>query len=155
VARLRWWVLSGAAVLVLALRGADASAAEWPDSTRVDTAQVDTTVAARSPRGAMLRSMALPGWGQFYNRKYIKGGLFAAAEIGSAVAYFVRRDQIDRETPPGEARARNVYFFTTIGMVLFSMGDAYVDAHLDAVDWGEIDIGATERGMEARLKVRW
>ena len=136
--------------ILLAALGAEAGAVGELDSTRTDTAGV-----GRSPRGAMLRSLALPGWGQFYNGKHIKSGLFAAAEIGSVVAFFVRRDQINREATPGIRRKRNIYLFTTIGAVLLSMGDAYVDAHLDAVDWGEIDVGASERGMVARLTVRW
>ena len=103
----------------------------------------------------MLRSLALPGWGQFYNGKHFKGSLIAAAEVGSVAAFFVRRDQIRRDTPPGVAHERNVFFFTTIGVILYSMGDAYVDAHLDAVDWSEIDVGATERGLEARIVIRW
>lgn len=55
-------------------------------------AQVDTTVAAvtrpaHTPRGALWRAAALPGWGQWYNRQYTKipvvylglGGLGALA----------------------------------------------------------------------------
>ncbi|MFH0921294.1 MAG: DUF5683 domain-containing protein [Fibrobacterota bacterium] len=36
----------------------------------------------RSPRGALLRSMLLPGWGQLYNRQYAKLGLLAMAAAG-------------------------------------------------------------------------
>ena len=57
------------------------------------TAQVDTTATAshlpegHSPRGALWRAAAVPGWGQLYNRQYVKipivylglGGLTAAA----------------------------------------------------------------------------
>ena len=98
----------------------------------------------------MLRSLALPGWGQFYNGRTVKGGLVAAAEVGSVVAFFVRRDQIHRETPPGSIPKRNLYFFTTIGILLYSMVDAYVDAHLDTVDWGKVQVEPGEGGVEIR-----
>jgi hypothetical protein len=42
-------------------------------------AQSDTLLKI-SPKGALLRSAFIPGWGQVYNRKPIKGLLFLAAE---------------------------------------------------------------------------
>jgi len=36
----------------------------------------------RSPRGALIRSMVLPGWGQFYNHQYSKLGLLIMAAAG-------------------------------------------------------------------------
>ena len=107
---------------------------------------VDST-AVNVPRRAMLRSLVLPGWGQFYNGKKIKGGVIAAVEVGSAVAYFVRRDQL-RSVGSSE---RDVYFFTTIGVVLYAMADAYVDAYLDRVDWAEVEMGV---GMDGAAQFR-
>lgn len=98
-------------------------------------------VEAKSPTGAMLRSALLPGWGQFYNGKKVKGTLVAAAEVGSVVAFFVRRDQINAEVvPPGQPPKRNFFLFTTIGVVFFSVVDAFVDAHLDGFDWGQLEV---------------
>ena len=91
-------------------------------------------------RGAVLRSIALPGWGQFYNGKRAKGVVIATAEVASAVAYVARRQQIK------DIQERNIYFFTTIGIVLYSMADAYVDAHLSRVDWAEVEAGVDEKG---------
>lgn len=101
-------------------------------------------------RGAVLRSMVLPGWGQFYNGKRVKGGVIATAEVASAVAWVVRRKQIkDRGI-----QARNIYLFSTIGIVLYSIADAYVDAHLSRVNWAEIEAGVDENGAaKLRLKV--
>ena len=104
-------------------------------------ADVDST-AERFPQGAMIRSLALPGWGQFYNGRPIKGSLIAAVEVGSAVAFFVRRDQLKSSF----RSTRNVFLFSTIGIALLSMADAYVDAHLDGVDWGEMKLGRDEGG---------
>ncbi len=127
----RWGRSKAAAIVCAALVSTVVLRVEARETVGVDSARVDSAESGRSPTGAMLRSLALPGWGQFYNGKYIKGSLFAVAEIGSVVAFFVRRNQIEDETLPGMRKERNVYFFTTIGAILFSLGDAYVDAHLD------------------------
>ncbi len=71
----------------------------------------------------MIRSALIPGGGQFYNEKPVKGILVAAAEIGSVAAFFVRRNQINDEIIlPGQAPKRNFFLFSTIGVVprLFS-----------------------------------
>ncbi len=101
-------------------------------------------------RGAVLRSIALPGWGQFYNGKRVKGSVIATAEIASAIAWVVRRKQIkDQGT-----QERNLYLFSTIGIVLYSVGDAYVDAHLSRVDWAEVEAGIDENGA-AKLRLKF
>ncbi len=127
------------------------------EAAEPEEAPSDTTRQVRSPRRAMLRSLALPGWGQFHNRRVVKGGLIAAAEVGSAVAFFVRRDQINKERVVDAPPRRNIYFFTTLGIVFYSMVDAYVDAHLDGVDWGDVEAGPGEGGVEVKVmfKVRF
>jgi TM2 domain-containing membrane protein YozV len=37
---------------------------------------------SRNPKGALLRSLTIPGWGQFYNREYSKLGLLMMAVFG-------------------------------------------------------------------------
>ena len=76
--------------------------------------------------------------------------MIATAEVASAVAWVVRRKQIkDRGI-----QARNIYLFSTIGIVLYSIADAYVDAHLSRVNWAEIEAGVDENGAaKLRLKV--
>lgn len=138
-----WMVSKGLALIVgFLLVGAQPSlsAESQPDSLTSD----------RRVRGAVFRSLALPGWGQFYNGKHIKGSVIAAAELASAVAYVVRRNQIKDLG----VHTRNVYFFTTVGVVLYSMADAYVDAHLSRVNWAEVEAGVDEKGAaKLRLKV--
>lgn len=116
---------------------------------RVASADRDSlAVEENRARGAMLRSLTLPGWGQFYNGRRWKGSVIAVVQTGSAVGYFVRREQI-RGTP-----ARNYFLFSTIGIVLYSMADAYVDAHLDRVDWAKIKAGMTPDGTaQVRLQM--
>lgn len=70
--RLRCAVLLCAALLCGRLAGASPNA---PDSSRVDEA-------LPSPRGALLRSALLPGWGQLYNRRPVKAAFFGVSAIG-------------------------------------------------------------------------
>jgi hypothetical protein len=78
--------------------------------------------------------MALPGWGQFRNQKPVKGGIMAAAYAASLTGIVVRCRQLDREAlQPGFDPARprrNLFIFSTLGLMFYSAVDAYVDAHL-------------------------
>lgn len=114
----------------------------WAQET--ETAGTDTTRHVRSPTGAMLRSLALPGWGQFYNGRPVKGGVIATAQSGSAVAFFVDRSR------NGDASNRNPFLISTFAILFYSVVDAYVDAHLDAVAWVDVEDGA-ESGMKMEL----
>ncbi len=119
---------------------------------RADEVPADS-LQVRAPRGAMVRSLALPGWGQFYNGKRLKGVVIAAAEIGSGVALFVERSQSTEAV--ATVSDRNTYLFTTIGIILYSMADAYVDAHLDTVDWGTVELDAVNRSVRGVVRVRF
>jgi len=107
------------------------------------------TLPKKSPFGALLRSVAFPGGGQFYNRKTLKGSVIFAAESGliiAAVVEWQRRDQHLRnfsQLPSGSPDKasefefyqyyrdmRNTHLWSAAGIVFFSMLDAYVDAHL-------------------------
>ncbi len=142
------WTASKGLMLIFALffvGSQPASGAESPS----DSLSAESQAGNRRVRGAVLRSVALPGWGQFYNGKRVKGSIIATVEVASAIAYVVRRKQIkDRGV-----HARNMYFFFTIGIVLYSVADAYVDAHLSRVDWVEVEAGVDENGAtKFRLK---
>lgn len=61
-----------------------------PDSVRAEILKEKGFPADHSPRGALWRAAAVPGWGQFYNRQYLKlpfvyaglaGGIFAISEM--------------------------------------------------------------------------
>ena len=124
-----------------------ANSPSWSAESQPDSLSLDRRV-----RGAVLRSIALPGWGQFYNGKRLKGSIIATTEVASAVAWVVRRKQIkDRGT-----QERNLYLFSTIGIALYSVADAYVDAHLSRVDWAEVEAGIGENGTaKFRLKFKF
>lgn len=75
------------AVVLLGAAGADAQ----PDSTRATVPLADTT-GTRSPRGAVLRALAVPGWGQVYNHEWVKAPLATGLVVGTVV-YAVYRQQ--------------------------------------------------------------
>ena len=115
------------------------------------SAQTDTARQDRSPTGAMLRSLALPGWGQFYNQRVIKGSAIAAAEVGSAVAFFVDRFRDDEGRSTSD---RNLALIAMVATLFYSVVDAYVDAHLDAVEWADVEVGPSKAQQKLKLRLR-
>lgn len=115
----------------------------------------------RYPMAALALSAVFPGGGQLYTQKY-----FRAAAFAGAIAYFgygyYREDRAIRreltETPltlsDSLAHAANYdfhyesrrgYMWWGIGIWLFSMADAYVDAHMFKFD---------ERAQEPTIGLR-
>ncbi len=102
----------------------------------------------RSPMGALLRSVAIPGWGQYYNHKYVKSAIVFGAEsffIAKSIHWWKKtEDQYDKVQSSESGRdfttyinyrdRRNDYLWLTGLAVFLSMFDAYVDAHLSGFD---------------------
>jgi len=120
------------------LTGSLLAVALWGVISPIHGAPPDTLLVKRkSPTGAMLRSLAFPGWGQFYNTKYVKALLVFGIETGLALSASYQNDQMRRYDKKGDTEAakffrndRNRLLWWLAGFILFSMGDAYVDAHL-------------------------
>ncbi|MFO7259788.1 MAG: DUF5683 domain-containing protein [bacterium] len=56
------------------------------DSARVaaaDSAETTDSAPTITPRGALIRSILVPGWGQAYTGSYLRGGVYFAAQMGS------------------------------------------------------------------------
>ncbi len=88
----------------------------------------------KSPTGAMLRSLAVPGWGQWYNGKKFKAVLAAGGEIG-LVADAIWLNQLAVRAGNEYDRMyykdnRSLAIWWLAAVILYSMADAYVDAHL-------------------------
>lgn len=88
----------------------------------------------KTPSGAMLRSLAVPGWGQWYNGKKFKAVIFAGGEIG-LVADAIIQNQLAVRAQTDIDRLfyrdnRSLAIWWLAAAILFSMADAYVDAHL-------------------------
>ncbi|MCP4633048.1 MAG: hypothetical protein GY855_08975 [candidate division Zixibacteria bacterium] len=107
-----------------------------------------------NPTGALLRSVVIPGWGQFYNKKYIKAGVVAAGE--SILLYYLidnwkkvkdyekKFNKAELDSPEqADAFAnwqhhtdeRNKYIWFTTAAIFLSMFDAFVDAHLISFEY--------------------
>ena len=122
----------------------------------------------KSSTGAVFRSLAVPGWGQFYTENYWKAAAFLITEGSLAAGISWNHDQMmrfkkatsDNEfieqdyflTEKHHRNQRNVLICWLAGIVLLSMGDAYVDAHLYGLDWSP-DISLDHRGVSGGLAV--
>jgi hypothetical protein len=125
-----------------------------PDSARLRLRRAETRATHPSrfapPRWVMLRSLAIPGWGQAYNGAWVKAGVVAAVE-GTLIWKVVDDQQalnrlardVDRARAGGdlelESAAVGAYNHRLdaastrqylLGVtVLYALVDAYVDAH--------------------------
>lgn len=96
---------------------------------------------SKSPSAAMLKSLALPGWGQFYNEQIIKGLVVIAGQATLIGFNFYYNNQAS-QFPVGSAERdfyqdrRNSTYWLMAALTLLSMADAYIDAHLYDFDTG-------------------
>lgn len=112
----------------------------------------DTTKHRSSPFKVMLRSAALPGWGQVYNGKLVKAGVVVAGEgflVYKALSELSKendaihlQESLDPDTPEYDQAVRDQeshmnqkinYIWWAAAVHLLQMADAYVDANL--ADW--------------------
>ena len=98
-----------------------------------DASAVDTT-----PRSALLRSMLIPGWGQYYNKRYFKSALIFGASCALTAGMIYENQQLQRSSTDVDRRfyreQRNTFGIWLLGTILYGMADAYVDAHLRDFD---------------------
>ena len=105
------------------------------DSTRTVQSGLSTGAATLpSAHGALLRSSVLPGWGQFYNGRPVKGLFFGAASATALTSVVVEHRRIRSAPTPEEHQDRTarrnsrlLYFALSVALAAI---DAYVDAHL-------------------------
>jgi hypothetical protein len=94
----------------------------------------------KSPKGAFFRSLAIPGWGQWYNEQKIKSVLAFSTEvflIGLSIHYNKRAgESTDAESRAFYKDKRNQTYWFMLGLALLSGVDAYIDAHLYDFDTG-------------------
>ena len=167
----RAWRLAAVLACALALcalpRAAAAQDPQPRDTVRADTLRApiaviaDTVVGEQpdslqgiSPRGAFLRSLVLPGWGQSELGATGRGGVYFALEAGSLWMFFKSARKLD-EAREGERIARETgvlgpdqidplvrdrqnqredWLTLSIFWLFFSGADAFVAAHLQDFD---------------------
>jgi hypothetical protein len=137
--------------------------------------RADSTHRPPRPFFVMLRSAAVPGWGQVYNHKYLKAAGVVAGEGFLALKayneYGREKDAVNRQValleagkdvtdPQYEAaevdrqthRNQKInWIWWGLAAHLFSMVDAYVDAHLATFD---ADFGPPESAVDIGEKPR-
>jgi len=120
-------------------------------TTIVDSASVNSKkpfVMTKSPTGAIVRSLAFPGWGQWYVERYWKAPLFIGATaftitnvVVSHNRYTTKQQEFDNSTntlqksvllqqKENYRNQRDLFTFFTV--LIYGIGaiDAYTDAHL-------------------------
>lgn len=109
-----------------------------PDSLRDVSSQKQRI---KSPSGAALRSLVIPGWGQYYNGQKIKAGVVMAGEVGllSTALYWNSRAGAAQRRGDQANRLlyedwRNGCYWGLAALIVYSMLDAYVDAQLADFD---------------------
>jgi hypothetical protein len=97
-------------------------------------------VETKSPKGALLRSALIPGWGQWYNGSRWKAGLVIAAGAGLAadIAWQNRRaaESADDAEKQFYVNNRSLAAWWLAGLYALTLVDAYVDAQLWHFDTG-------------------
>jgi hypothetical protein len=105
-----------------------------PDTSHGRSARVVT------PRGALVRSALLPGWGQWYNEQKWKAALVIGLELGlaSAAVYYNQLAMQSTNTLDmtwyKDIRSRIIWW--GVAVYLLNLIDAYVDANLWDFDTG-------------------
>lgn len=116
-----------------------------PDSTII--------IKKKNPTGALFRSVFVPGWGQFYNKKYIKATIIAGVEIYLMNQVYTHWHKADLhrkhftnafDRPEYQASEFALYnkeldrrgyaSWFLAATIFYSMFDAYVDAQLSDFD---------------------
>lgn len=127
----------------------------------------------RSPTGALFRSIAFPGWGQLYNKKYVKGTLVFLGEGGLIAGAVVEWSRMNEHKKNFEALPdtdiqktfefnqyryhkdnRNLFLWWTAGVIFISMWDAYADAQLSSFEMEEREEARFGFGPETKISNR-
>ncbi|HID94676.1 MAG TPA: hypothetical protein EYP53_01275 [Candidatus Latescibacteria bacterium] len=135
-----------------------------PELITSETEIDSLSVLKKSPTGALIRSALLPGWGQLYNGRYLKAGLILGAESFLATEIVLEDRKIRASTSDAKrdlhTRRRNTFAIWLAGTILYSMIDAYVDAHLFGFEeemekWANIRLIPKGKGLEAMCRIRF
>ena len=132
-----------------------------PCPSSAQTSDADTTAAdsiKTTPRGALLRSAVLPGWGQVYNKRPLKGALFGTAALALLSSGIAENRSLGQAQTPDEherrADRRNTRFLFLGLVATFAALDAYVDAHLADFDV-EVDVDGEAGRASLQLTLFW
>ncbi len=97
---------------------------KYSDSTKV-----------RQPKYAWKLSF-IPGLGQIYNQKYLKGAAFISSEIFAINRFIELKNQ-------NRIGLRNTYAWWIFGIYIWNILDSYVDAHLSTFPSKRLDFNTS------------
>ena len=124
----------------------------------LDTAKLLSDTPIKSPMGAVLRSAILPGWGQVYNEKYLKG--FFVLGVNGAFGYAIYHYHKEWEDT-GEKQfqeKRNLYTWYFGLSYFLTLIDAYIDAYLygfdKAIELAGLEANDTRNVLGISVKVK-
>lgn len=127
--------------------------------TDLDTAKLLSDTPLKSPMGAVFRSAILPGWGQVYNEKYLKGLFVFAANSTFAYAVYHYNKEWEETGESQFQDKRNLYTWY-LGLSYFlTLVDAYIDAYLygfeKAIELAAMDVYDSRNifGIRVRVKI--
>ncbi len=100
----------------------------------IDTAKLLSDQPLKSPWGALLRSAILPGWGQFYNERYVKGVLVLSANAWLVSRIIHNHNRWEETRDRSFFNRRNDFYWYFGVAYLLNLADAYVDAYLFGFD---------------------
>ncbi|MFQ6092477.1 MAG: DUF5683 domain-containing protein [bacterium] len=145
----------GVLVATFLFSGSVSGQVVWPDTTDRKGAPPES----KSPWGAAVRSAVFPGWGQVYTEHYVKSGVIFLIESGLIVSAVMENEKANKAYEAAQSTTdeqyqkyldrlerRNLYLWWTAGVIVYSMIDAYVDAHLFRFD---------EEGITLSVEPRW
>ena len=130
---------------------------------RTEAAASDSSAVDTVPRSALLRSMLIPGWGQYYNKRIFKSALIFGTSCGLALGMVYENQQLQRCSTEADRSfyrsQRNTFGIWLLGAILYGMADAYVDAHLRNFnsEMGEmvLRVDPLSRSQTLVYRIRW
>ncbi|RKX69929.1 hypothetical protein DRP53_06620 [candidate division WOR-3 bacterium] len=102
-----------------------------------------TSVYPRSPQKAVLYSLLIPGGGQFYTKRYLRGIIIAVGEIGLGYNAYINHRE-------GDSDKRDQYLYYLAYLIGFSMADAYVGALVY-----NFDLQMDKERLKLGMRLRW
>ncbi|MGQ9678179.1 MAG: DUF5683 domain-containing protein [bacterium] len=117
------------------------------------------SVQSKSPGRAVLYSFLIPGGGQIYTNNYWKAAIIAPAEVSlgylSYTEFKKARDALVRQDTVAYSfhrDRRNSFLWWTGAIVVFSMADAYISAHMFGFERDmRLGIGRNSIGIELAM----
>ncbi len=88
------------------------------------------TLNYKSPKKAVLLSTFIPGGGQFYNEKILKGSIISSIDISCFSLFLYNTYKYNTTRQENYYWSSIGYFITFFAIKMFSIVDAYIDSKI-------------------------